>query len=66
MEYIFEFFNAQLNTTWEAYKVALEAKGSPTDIEKYYHGTAIRVCNLFHKPKSIISTMKKSPIDFSG
>ena len=25
-----------------------------------------RVCNLFHKPKSIISTMKKGPIDFSG
>ena len=25
-----------------------------------------RVCNLFHKSKSIISTMKKSPIDFSG
>ena len=25
-----------------------------------------RVCNRFHKSKSIISTVKKSPIDFSG
>ena len=27
---------------------------------------ACRACNLFYKSKSIISTMKKSPIDFSG
>ena len=47
VNYIFEIFNTQLKRRWEAYKVALEAKGSPTDTEKYFHGTTIK-CDLAH------------------
>ena len=41
LDYIFEVINVQCKVMWEQYKGELQAKGSPTRVEKHYHGTAL-------------------------
>ena len=46
LDYVIEVFCGQTQKRWKDYKARLASKGSPTTVEQYYHGTAIK-CDIF-------------------